>query len=296
MKSIIKQSILYKLLGLFYGELFNKNNPIKTRIMRLVCRTPFKKVCYFLYKKIFQRNNKKIVETNNLNLFDGFIEENKILLDLKNKGISLNINLTKIVVDNIVEKIVDKSFQVNRDQNRLIKLSEKKNDDVYLYRLHNPHNFVSEIDDLSRNIKILSVVRNYFGTEPIINSSQIWWTFPFFDKYGNNANPPGNEYGYHYDVDDFKFLKLFFYLTDVDENNGPHIYIKNNGKKTFKEYLNRRIDNKYAENFYKDRIVKIVGAKGCGFIEDTSFYHRGSNPLSNSGRCVLQIIYSLGKW
>ena len=67
-------------------------------------------------------------------------------------------------------------------------------------------------------------------------------------------------------------------------------------RKLFKEYLNRRIDNKYAEDIYNNRIITITGKKGCGFIEDTSFYHRGSNPTSKSGRGVLQIIYSLSEW
>ena len=70
-------------------------------------------------------------------------------------------------------------------------------------------------------------------------------------KSGEFSNPPGNEYGFHYDVDDFKFLKLFFYLNDVDENCGPHVYVKNNGKKNFKEYINRRVDDNYVSHNIK---------------------------------------------
>lgn len=296
MKSLFKNNLFYKIAQLFYGELFNKNNPIKTRIMRLVCRTPLKTVCFSVYKKFLKKKNITLEETANFDLFENIIEEKKILNDIKNTGLSLDIHLKNETVEKILHKIEDKNFQVNRDKNRFIKFSEKKNDDIYLCRLLNPHTYISEIDDLSRNKKILSVVRNYLGTEPIIHSSQIWWTFPYFDQHGKMANPPGNEFGYHYDVDDFKFLKLFFYLSDVDEKSGPHMYITNNGKKTFKEYLNRRIDNKYAEDIYNNRIVTITGKKGCGFIEDTSFYHRGSNPTSKSGRGVLQIIYSLSEW
>ena len=45
-----------------------------------------------------------------------------------------------------------------------------------------------------------------------------------------NINPPGNEFGFHYDVDDFKFLKLFIYLSDVDKKMVLIILLKK-GKK-----------------------------------------------------------------
>ena len=296
MKSLIKNNIFYKIAQLFYGELFNRNNSIKTRFMRLACRTPIKTICYYVYKKIFKKENIQLEETDNFDQFENINDEKKILKDIKNTGLSLDINLKNEIVEKILQKITDKKFQVNRDKNRFIIFSQKKDDDIYLYRLHNPHTFVSEIDELSRNKKILNIVRKYLNTEPIIHSSQIWWTFPYFDQHGKMINPPGNEYGFHYDVDDFKFLKLFFYLSDVDVKSGPHMYIINDGKKNFKEFLNRRIENNFAEDLYNNRIVTITGKKGSGFIEDTSFYHRGSNPLSNSGRGVLQIIYSVSKW
>ena len=52
-----------------------------------------------------------------------------------------------------------------------------------------------------------------------------------------NFYPPNNEFGYHYDIDGFKFVKIFFYLTEVNENDGPHVFIKNTGKKTFLKLL-----------------------------------------------------------
>ena len=55
MKSLFKNNFFYKIAQLFYGELFNKNNPIKTRIMRLVCATILKTVCFSIYKKNFKK-------------------------------------------------------------------------------------------------------------------------------------------------------------------------------------------------------------------------------------------------
>ena len=41
-----------------------------------------------------------------------------------------------------------------------------------------------------------------------------------------DSTPPNNEFGYHYDIDGFRFLKVFFYLTDVTEIHGPHALLK----------------------------------------------------------------------
>ena len=48
---------------------------------------------------------------------------------------------------------------------------------------------------------------------------------------GKILTPPNNEFGYHYDIDGFRFLKVF-YLTDVTEIH-EHVFIKNSGKKLY---------------------------------------------------------------
>jgi hypothetical protein len=85
-------------------------------------------------------------------------------------------------------------------------------------------------------------------------------------------------------------------LSKVDNKSGPHYYIKNNGRKSIKEFLDRRLTDDEVKKIYKDRILTITGDIGSGFIEDASFYHKGSNPESDSGRGILQIIYSVSRW
>ena len=55
MKLLIKNSTLYKILQLFYGELFNTSNTLSARIMRIICRTPFNRFAYYLYKNILKK-------------------------------------------------------------------------------------------------------------------------------------------------------------------------------------------------------------------------------------------------
>ena len=290
----MKKTYFFKILQLFYGELFNAENSFSKKIMRILSRTPLKTLSFQLFKKI-KKNNPKLL-TNSKSYFEKDLDEINSLIKLKEDGIYDDIHLKKECIDIILDKIKYHKFQINRSKKKIFIWEKNNFKDVYLLRLFNPHKFISEIDDISRNSNLVNIVRNFLGFEPIVLSSQIWWTFPYFDESGKLSNPPGNEYGYHYDVDDFKFLKLFFYLNDVDKDCGPHIYITNNGSKNFKEYMNRRVDENFIFQNYKDRIKIILGKSGSGFIEDTSFYHKGTNPIVSSGRGVLQIIYGIHRW
>ena len=290
----MKNSYLYKILQLFYGELFNKDNSFPKRIMRILSRTPLKNLSLSLFKKLKKKNPKLL--TNSKLYFETNLDPKNTLIHLKESGIYDKIYLKQDIINIILKKIKSYKFQTNRTKDKIYLEEKNKFRDIYLLRLFNPHKFIIEIDEISLNQNLVNTVRNFLGCEPIIMSSQIWWTYPFYNESGELSNPPGNEYGFHYDVDDFKFLKLFFYLNDVDETCGPHVYVKNNGKKNIKEYINRRVDDNYVLQNYKDRIKTILGKAGSGFIEDTSFYHKGTNPIVTSGRGVLQIIYGIHRW
>jgi len=290
---LIQSSYTYKIIKLFYGELLHKDNTLSQKLMRIFSRTPLRP---FLFKLIhFFINNKKN-EVYSENIFENKISIEQSINDLNSSGICNNIQIKKSLIDEIKTASSKKLFKINRTNNYL-NISEKKdNDGIYIARLKNPHKEIKQINKIIFNKEIIEIVRSYLKCEPIVLSSQIWWSFPYYDEADNHSNPPNNEYGFHYDVDDFKFLKLFIYLSDVGNLNGPHIYIKNSGDKSFIEYLDRRITDEEANIKYKDKIMKITGKSGSCFIEDTSFYHKGTNPLIKNGRCILQILYVSKKW
>ncbi len=290
------KNIFLDLPRFIIGELKNTSNKLDKRLMRILARTPLNGFFYSIYLLFFKKKN-KVAFISEQNYFEGIEEQQKILFSLKKEGIFEGFNLKKNIVDEILKAVKDKNFYVNREKNRKILLNEKKNNDgIYLCRYLDPHKDLKLVRDIAYNKTIFNVAKNYFKTNPIVQSTQIWWTFSNLDHNGRYTNPPGNEFGYHYDVDDFKFLKLFIYLTDVDEKCGPHYFIIKKGKKNFNEYINRRISDDQALKKYKDRIILLKGEKGKSFIEDTSNYHKGSNPEINSSRGILQIIYGISKW
>jgi hypothetical protein len=97
---------------------------------------------------------------------------------------------------------------------------------------------------------------------------------------------------FHRDPDDWRFLKLFIYLTDVDEQSGPHEFVTgshhSSGRILSKPYINEELEYSYG----RKSMVKITGPKGTTFIEDTWGVHRGNMPITRP-RLLLQVEYSL---
>lgn len=158
--------------------------------------------------------------------------------------------------------------------------------------------------ELALHRDILSIAEIYLGMTPTLYSINIFHTF---------AEPQYNYLGgiksFHRDADDVRFLCLFVYLVDVDENTGPHIYIKytHHELNFMLQVNNLELKNKIFppnmmtghgndELFEKELqqyIVTLTGPAGSGFFADTFGIHRGSNLTKD--RLVLWIRYGTHK-
>jgi len=284
---------LISIIKIFYGEIFNKKNKIKTRFFRIFAR-------FNILSKIFlnfylYRNSKSKLETSKNDLI--IIDTEKAIKFLKEDGIFHNISLNKGVAESINSFFLKNSyFNFNRDKNKKIKFSEKERfEGLYILSLMNPHLENKICNDIAYNKDLIKVIQEYFGgIKPILEWSQIYWSFPLINKDGSYSEPPNNEYGFHYDIDGFKFLKVFFYLSNVDENCGPHTFVKKSGEKNYFKLINRRADDEIIKNKYSNNIIKLTGEIGQGFIEDTSFYHKGEYPKKERG--VLALLYNISTW
>ncbi|WP_051398072.1 hypothetical protein [Runella limosa] len=143
---------------------------------------------------------------------------------------------------------------------------------------------IPEVIEIANNPQILNIVAAYLGCKPTIDNVQAWWSFPGNDKAEEAEN-------YHRDNDAIRFVKLFIYLTDVDEESGPHKYIE---QSHCSNILNQksRMDDDLVENTYgNDKVKVFTGAKGLSFLEDTWGIHKGQLPKSKL-RLLLQIRYT----
>jgi hypothetical protein len=160
-------------------------------------------------------------------------------------------------------------------------LKKDKPPGITVARLVNPAEF-RVIQILASKIEPLKLSASYFGCKCVIDSVDIWWSFP-------SDGDPFQAENFHRDRDSSEFLKWFVYLTDVNEFSGPHelaLGSLNSGKYT-KGY--RYKDYQIYDHF---KTKKFFGIKGTNFIENTYSLHRGYKPKKGE-RLLFQVRYSI---
>ena len=138
---------------------------------------------------------------------------------------------------------------------------------------------------LMNNAEVLRIARAYLGCSPTISGIGLNWSFP-------SSGQVVDVQCFHRDPDDWRFFKLFVYLTDVDDHSGPHEFIagshRSSGRIFSKPYTEEEVERVYGQK----RIIKIVGPKGTTFVADTWGVHRGQVPTTQP-RLLLQVQYSI---
>ena len=136
----------------------------------------------------------------------------------------------------------------------------------------------------ANNEKLLKILKNYFNCKFKLDWIWSWWSFP-------SEKPIGPQL-FHRDYESMNFLKVFVYLTDVDENNGPHEIIE--GSHKIDKLFNRERfnDELVFKNFNEKQKKTIIGKKGTSIIANTFCIHRGVNPKQKE-RLVLSYLFSV---
>lgn len=172
--------------------------------------------------------------------------------------------------------------------------------------------------EIAHSPAIISIAEEYLGCTPTLFSLNAWWSF------AKNSRQENATQHIHRDRDDFKFCTLFIYLTDVDDEHGPHEYLRSThtvealadatGKKTllknhdklndlvrdFDEWAVKffALDEQVVENPYSSLIdklrMKILGPAGTAFMADNYGLHR-ANPLRQGNRLVFWARYGIYK-
>jgi len=151
------------------------------------------------------------------------------------------------------------------------------------------------IGRLTEDPVLREIAARYLGTVPKLVGVSLWWSFP---ESSDAASRNRAAQMFHFDLDDFRFIKFFFYLTDVDDTSGPHVIVRathrNKQPLPLKDALKaRRFTDEEIEAAYgAGRIVSITGPAGTGFAEDTLCIHKGQAP-TGAERLVLQVQYAL---
>ncbi|WP_051408461.1 phytanoyl-CoA dioxygenase family protein [Sediminibacterium sp. C3] len=212
--------------------------------------------------------------------------ENEIADDLKQYGFSnLGLVISNDKITSIFEKLSKlKSYDTNRSGHPIVDLNNPDDETQLAHYTRTDLSNFEEVLMIANDSKILNVVTSYFGAKPTISNINCWWSF-------SGRQSAKEAQFFHRDMDDYKFLKMFIYLTDVTEDSGPHIYVKGSHKSNKLAQLKRFSDQEVIDQYGDEEILTLVYPKGYGFIEDTYGIHKGQLP-SNGRRLLLQIQYS----
>ena len=141
---------------------------------------------------------------------------------------------------------------------------------------------------------ILEIATRYLGFRPKYFRDRLWFSFP--GNYDVSLRRHMNQtVDFHFDLpgSQFTFFYASFYLSNVDENSGPHTMIKGSHRqKPFNMKLSRSRRSEVEINgaYGPEKEIIITGKAGTGFLEDASCYHRALAPTKHE-RLMLQIRY-----
>lgn len=139
--------------------------------------------------------------------------------------------------------------------------------------------------ELANSALLLRLAAQYIGCKPTISAIGLRWSFP-------QAGSGTGLQGFHRDCDDWRFIKVFVYLTDVDEAAGPHVYVTGTHQDRCGMRLMPYSDAEIAARYGQDEISSVTGPAGTAFAVDTRGIHKGLVP-SLKPRLLMQIQYSL---
>lgn len=289
-----KQRIFSNLYNAVYENYKGLTKNPKWLLMRKVARFQAgRTIRYFLTRK--SKLSQLTIDGSNSSFTN--VNVNEVVNQLKDDGIVLGINLPHCVVKEIVEFAESTLCYANRKpelgfyyhQKEQAQTQTKKQFIIGSY--FNTSSLCPAINKLQNDAKLLAIAAKYLEREPVHQGSLLWWSFPGERTYQQLSS---NGQLFHYDLDDYRFIKFFFYLTDVDKQSGPHICVRGSHKqKKFSHLIlrKRETDEDIIKYYGEKSLITIYGQAGFGFVEDGLCFHKGIAP-THKNRLILQIEFA----
>lgn len=149
-----------------------------------------------------------------------------------------------------------------------------------------------DVQDLLADPSVLALVQDYLGCAPLADVLGMWWHTAFQDHPDSMAA----QY-FHFDMDRFKWLKVFIYLTDVGPANGPHAFVRGSHRTgaipadILQRGYVRITDEEVAANYPAEDIMTFTAPRGSIIVEDTRGLHKGVH-VEEGARLILQLQFS----
>lgn len=141
--------------------------------------------------------------------------------------------------------------------------------------------------------EFIAIANSYLGLHARLRAIHLWVNRP-------TENEPASTQLWHRDGDDLSNLKIFTYLTDVGQSNGPFAFIPGSqvlGRRPITpecSELGRSTDTQMRQVIPDSDWRVCTGRAGSVIFADTSGYHKGVKPVE-SRRIMLMVHYASRK-
>jgi hypothetical protein len=150
---------------------------------------------------------------------------------------------------------------------------------------------------VQRDPLLADIAADYLGGQAKLITTRIWWSFP--TKAASAADKHlASQDKFHFDLDDWRMLKFFFYLTPVDEASGPHVYVQGSHmRRILKHQLTLLVGHPADEvlgAYGAGNAVTLTGEAGLGFVEDPFGFHMGT-VAKRSPRLMMEVGFGVSR-
>lgn len=136
-----------------------------------------------------------------------------------------------------------------------------------------------------------AVASSYLGRKARVISTRLWWSFPTQGASDADLNLASQE-KLHFDLDDWRALKFFFYLTPVDREGGPHVYVRRTHNRRMARHQWTLVvghpNEEVLSAYGSENKVTVLGGAGHGFAVDPFGFHMGT-VVRNAPRLMLEV-------
>lgn len=229
------------------------------------------------------------------------LDRHKFVKELRNDGVAFGLRLPAETVAAIHQYANKAHLYADRVESRGFMLERREDAEAALRKpilLAQYFNTASACPDIGRLVNdpmLQAIASEYLESVPTFVGANLWWTFPV---NALESDRDQHAHLYHRDVDDFRFFKFFFYLTDVVAGDGGHVCVIGSHRRPpqvrFGDRWNirRYTDKEIGDQFPANDIQEICGSAGTGFAENTLCVHKGRTPTTHP-RLLLQLQFAL---
>jgi len=223
-----------------------------------------------------------------------------VVSSLRDEGIFAGINLTLDIVKRILSFAESNVCFANSDRTKPILVNRDgtfrgASGTVVIGDYHDQIFSCHAIERLCNDGALMRIAGMYLEAQPQLTRSRLWWSFNAPQASQQELNTAAQD-AFHFDIDDWRCIKFFFYLTEVDERGGPHRFIRysHRCRKLRHQFTLFKMQSvKSLEKVYpQSNFLTVIGPAGFGFAEDPFGFHTGTSVRAQP-RLILEIEYGV---